>query len=596
MKNIRNFSIIAHIDHGKSTFADRLIELCNGLSQREMTSQVLDSMDLEKERGITIKAQSVTLYYRSNKNNFYKLNFIDTPGHVDFSYEVSRSLYACEGALLLIDACQGIEAQTLSNCHTAISMGLKVLPVINKIDLLTANVNKVEQEIKEIIGLQSTKCLKCSAKTGEGIKEIIEYLVQNIPFPSGDINNPLQALIIDSWFDKYLGVIALICIKNGKIYKGMKIIIMNTKKSYFVEKIGIFTPKKVDVDILQCGDVGWIVLRIKNINEIPIGVTITSYINPSKITLPGFKKSTPKVFAGLFPTTSDQYKNFDNALKKLSLNDSSLVFEPENSNILGFGFRCGFLGLLHMEIVQQRLLTEYSINVITTMPTVKYKIKTINKNILYEDNPSKFPPLHLIKEFKEPIVKCKILSPIKYIGKIIKLCSEKNGTQINMIYHSNQVILIYEIPMIEVIIDFFDKLKSLTKGYASLDYNFLKFKKSNLTCINIVINKKCIDALTSVTYKNKIYSYSRILVEKIKNLIPRQQFDIIIQATNGKKIIASANIKQLRKNVIAKCYGGDVSRKKKLIEKQKEGKKRMKKIGNILLPSSVFVAMLKIKK
>ncbi|QJC34855.1 translation elongation factor 4 [Enterobacteriaceae endosymbiont of Donacia piscatrix] len=596
MKNIRNFSIIAHIDHGKSTFADRLIEICGGLSIREMTSQVLDSMILEKERGITIKAQSVSLKYKSQNNNTYKLNFIDTPGHVDFSYEVSRSLSACEGALLLIDASQGIEAQTISNCKMAMDMGLKVLPVINKIDLLSIDIKKITNDIQEITGIKSTTYLKCSAKTGLGVKKVIENIVKKIPSPIGNIKKKLQALIIDSWFDNYLGVIALVCIKNGQILRGMKIIILNTKKKYCIKKIGIFTPKKKILNILKCGDVGWIVLGTKNIIEVPVGATITSYINPSSKILPGFKKSIPKVFAGLFPVISDEYNIFSNALKKLSLNDSSLFFEPETSEVLGYGYRCGFLGLLHMEIIQQRLLNEYNIHIITTIPTVKYKIKTIDNKILFIDNPSKFPNSSLIKEIREPILKCKIFSPIKYIGKIIKLCISKNGIQKDIIYHNNNVILTYEIPMIGIIINFFDKLKSITKGFGSLDYNFLKFKKSNLICINILINKKRIDALTTITYNNKIYSYSRSLIEKLKILIPRQQFDITIQATINKKIISSTNIKQLRKNVIAKCYGGDVSRKKKLIQKQKEGKKRMKSIGNIKLPPSIFLDMLKITK
>ncbi|QJC36057.1 elongation factor 4 [Enterobacteriaceae endosymbiont of Donacia cincticornis] len=596
MKNIRNFSIIAHIDHGKSTFADRLIEICGGLSIREMTSQVLDSMVLEKERGITIKAQSVSLQYKSKNNNIYKLNFIDTPGHVDFSYEVSRSLAACEGALLLIDASQGIEAQTISTCKTALEMGLKVLPVINKIDLLFIDIEKIKNDIQEITGIKSKNFLKCSAKTGLGVKKVIENIVKKIPPPAGNIKKKLQALIIDSWFDNYLGVIALVCIKNGQISKGMKIIILNTKKKYFIEKIGIFTPKKKILNELKCGDVGWIVLGVKNITEVPVGATITSYINPSSKILSGFKKSIPKVFAGLFPIISDEYIIFSNALKKLSLNDSSLFFEPENSEILGYGYRCGFLGLLHMEIIQQRLLKEYNIDIIITIPSVKYEIKMKNNSILYIDNPSKFPNFYLIKEIREPILKCKIFSPIKYIGKIIKLCISKYGIQKNIIYHNNNVILIYEIPMIGIIINFFDKLKSITKGYGSLDYSFLKFKKSDLVCMNILINKKCVDALTTITYRNKIYSYSRLLIEKLKILIPRQQFNIIIQAAIGKKIISSTNIKQLRKNVIAKCYGGDVSRKKKLIQKQKEGKKRMKNIGNIYLPSSIFLDMLKITK
>ncbi|QJC29472.1 elongation factor 4 [Enterobacteriaceae endosymbiont of Plateumaris pusilla] len=596
MKNIRNFSIIAHIDHGKSTFADRLIELCGGLSNREMKSQVLDTMELEKERGITIKAQSVTLNYKSKNNNIYKLNFIDTPGHVDFSYEVSRSLSACEGAILLVDAVQGVEAQTLSNCNIAINMGLKVLPVINKIDLFNANINKVQKEIEEIIGIKSKLNLKCSAKTGFGILEIIEQLVKQIPYPSGKSSLPLQALIIDSWFNNYLGVVSLIRIKNGKISKGNKIIVMNTKKKYFVEQLGIFTPKQVELTELNCGEVGWIIFGVKNISELPIGSTITLNSNPSNNILSGFKKIKPQVYAGLFPTALNNYNIFSTALKKLSLNDASLFFEPENSNILGFGYRCGFLGLLHMEIIQQRLEREYNINIITTVPTVKYQIETVDNKIIYADNPSKFPNINQIKELREPIAKCNILSPIKYIGNIMKLCSEKNGIQIDMIYHTNQVLLIYEIPMLEVIINFFDHLKSISSGYASLNYHFIKFKKSNLVSVDILINQKKVDALTTITYKNKIYYYCNLLVENIKKLIPRQQFDIKIQAAIGKNIITSAVIKQLRKNVIAKCYGGDISRKKKLIQKQKEGKKKMKVIGNVLLPSTVFLAVLKITR
>ncbi|QJC29028.1 translation elongation factor 4 [Enterobacteriaceae endosymbiont of Plateumaris rustica] len=596
MKNIRNFSIIAHIDHGKSTFADRLIEVCGGLSNREMKSQVLDTMELEKERGITIKAQSVTLNYQSKNKNIYKLNFIDTPGHVDFSYEVSRSLSACEGALLLIDAVQGIEAQTLSNCNIAIKMGLKVVPIINKIDLFNANVHKVQKEIEEIIGIKSKFYLQCSAKTGFGILEILEELVNQIPFPSGKSSFPLQALIIDSWFNNYLGVVSLIRIKNGKIRKGNKIIIMNTQKKYFVERLGIFTPKQVELKELNCGEVGWIIFGVKNINELPIGSTITLCSNPSHTILSGFKKIKPRVYAGLFPISSSDYNIFDTALKKLSLNDASLFFEPENSNILGYGYRCGFLGLLHMEIIQQRLEREYNIHIIMTIPTVKYQIITIDNKIIYADNPSKFPDVNKIKELREPVAKCSILSPIKYIGNIMKLCAEKNGIQIDMIYHTNQVLLVYEIPMLEVIISFFDRLKSVSSGYASLNYHFIKFKKSDLVCVNILINQKRVDALTTITYKSKIYYYCNLLVEKIKKLIPRQQFDIKIQASIGKNIIASSIIKQLRKNVIAKCYGGDISRKKKLIQKQKKGKKKMKVIGNVLLPTTVFLAILKIKK
>ncbi|ANZ22477.1 elongation factor 4 [Buchnera aphidicola (Diuraphis noxia)] len=596
MKKIRNFSIIAHIDHGKSTLSDRLIQICHGLSEREMSNQVLDTMDLEKERGITIKAQSVMINYKDKNGNIFHLNFIDTPGHVNFSYEVSRSLAACEGALLIIDSTQGVEAQTLSNCYTALDMNLEIIPVLNKIDLPNSNLEKVSKEIEDVIGISASDAIRCSAKTGEGIKELIEYIIKKIPPPKGSIEQPLQALIIDSWFDNYLGVVSLVRIKNGILFEKDKIQVMSTGKNYFVEKIGIFTPKKIEKNQLKCGEVGWIICGIKNINAAPVGDTLTTTINPAKKRLTGFKKIKPQIYAGLFPVSSDQYEAFKNALGKLSLNDSSLFYEPENSSALGFGFRCGFLGLLHMEIIQERLEREYFINLISTAPTVMYEIELINGNKVYLDTPTKFPPINTIKKIREPITECNILTPPKFLGAIIKLCVKKRGYQIDMIYHTHQVLLKYQIPMNEIVLNFFDELKSVSSGYASLEYDFKCFKTAKMVRIDILINSERIDALTILVHKNNSQYRAREIVEKIKELIPRHQFDIVIQAIINNAIVARSTIKQLRKNVLSKCYGGDVSRKKKLLQKQKDGKKRMKKIGNINMPKTAFLEILNISK
>lgn len=596
MKNIRNFSIIAHIDHGKSTLSDRLIQICGGLSAREMSNQVLDSMELEKERGITIKARSVMIHYRDQLNNIFNLNFIDTPGHVDFSYEVSRSLAACEGALLVVDATQGVEAQTLANCYTALDMNIEILPVLNKIDLPNANIEKVSKEIEDIIGISALDAIKCSSKTGEGIKELIERIITDIPFPTGLINAPLQALIIDSWFDNYLGIVSLIRIKNGMLSCKDKIQVMSTKKTYFVEQLGIFTPKKVNKSQLKCGEVGWIICGIKNIKAFSVGDTLTQANNPAQTILQGFKKIKPQIYAGLFPITSDQYETFRDALEKLSLNDSSLFYEPENSLALGFGFRCGFLGLLHMEIIQERLEREYSIDLISTAPTVIYKIVLINENIIYLDSPSNFPNINNIKEIQEPIVECNILLPTQFLGEVIKLCIKKRGVQINMIYHAHQVLLKYNIPMNEVVLNFFDELKSISSGYASLEYDFKCFQSAKIVKIDILINSEKVDALTIISYYKNAQYRAREIVNKIQTLIPRHQFDISIQAVINNSIVARSTVKQLRKNVLAKCYGGDISRKKKLLKKQKEGKKRMKKIGNVNVPKTIFFQILNTNK
>ncbi|QCI22124.1 translation elongation factor 4 [Buchnera aphidicola] len=596
MKNIRNFSIIAHIDHGKSTLSDRLIQICNGLSKREMFNQVLDSMDLERERGITIKAQSVMINFKNKKGNIFNLNFIDTPGHVNFSYEVSRSLSACEGALLIVDSTQGVEAQTLSNCYTALDMNLKIIPVLNKIDLPNANPDKVCKEIEDIIGISSSNAIQCSAKTGQGIEELVECIIEKIPSPNGSIEKPLQALIIDSWFDNYLGVVSLIRIKNGILFEKDKIQVMSTGKNYLVEQIGIFTPKKLRKKQLKCGEVGWIVCGIKNINAALVGDTLTTTINPSKNKLTGFKKVKPQIYAGLFPTSSDQYETFRDALGKLSLNDSSLFYEPESSSALGFGFRCGFLGLLHMEIVQERLEREYSLDLISTAPTVVYEIELNNGKILYLDTPSNFPVMSTIKDIREPIVECNILSPPQYLGAIIKLCIEKRGYQTNMIYHTHQVLLKYHIPMNEVVLNFFDELKSISSGYASLEYDFKYFKSTNMVRIDILINSEKIDALTILSHQKNSQRFAREIVDKMKKLIPRHQFDIAIQASINNSIIARSTIKQLRKNVLSKCYGGDISRKKKLLQKQKDGKRKMKKIGNVNMPKRAFLEILNISK
>ncbi|AWX14455.1 elongation factor 4 [Mergibacter septicus] len=596
MKNIRNFSIIAHIDHGKSTLSDRLIQTCGGLSDREMAEQVLDSMDLERERGITIKAQSVTLNYKAKDGETYQLNFIDTPGHVDFSYEVSRSLAACEGALLVVDAGQGVEAQTLANCYTAIEMDLEVVPILNKIDLPAADPERVAEEIEDIVGIDAIEAVRCSAKTGVGIEDVLEDIVKRIPAPTGDPNAPLQALIIDSWFDNYLGVVSLVRIKNGILKKGDKIKVMSTGQSYGVDRLGIFTPKQLDTTELKCGEVGWVVCGIKDILGAPVGDTLTTHNYPATSALPGFKKVKPQVYAGLFPISSDDYEAFRDALGKLSLNDAALFYEPENSTALGFGFRCGFLGLLHMEIIQERLEREYDLDLITTAPTVIYEVEQTNGEVIYVDSPSKLPPLNNIAEIREPIAECNMLVPQEYLGNVITLCVEKRGVQTNMVYHGNQVALTYEIPMGEVVLDFFDRLKSTSRGYASLDYGFKRFQAANMVRVDIMINSERVDALALIVHKDNAQYRGRELVEKMKELIPRQQFDIAIQAAIGNHIIARSTVKQLRKNVLAKCYGGDVSRKKKLLQKQKEGKKRMKSLGNVEVPQEAFLAILHVGK
>ncbi|HHF4124440.1 TPA: translation elongation factor 4 [Haemophilus influenzae] len=596
MKNIRNFSIIAHIDHGKSTLSDRLIQTCGGLSDREMEAQVLDSMDLERERGITIKAQSVTLNYKAKDGETYQLNFIDTPGHVDFSYEVSRSLAACEGALLVVDAGQGVEAQTLANCYTAIEMDLEVVPILNKIDLPAADPERVAEEIEDIVGIDAMEAVRCSAKTGVGIEDVLEEIVAKIPAPEGDPNAPLQALIIDSWFDNYLGVVSLVRIKNGVLRKGDKIKVMSTGQTYNVDRLGIFTPKQEDSTVLECGEVGWVVCAIKDILGAPVGDTLTHQHNSAAEVLPGFKKVKLQVYAGLFPVSSDDYEAFRDALGKLSLNDASLFYEPETSTALGFGFRCGFLGLLHMEIIQERLEREYDLDLITTAPTVIYEVQLTNGEVVYVDSPAKLPPLNNIAEIREPIAECNMLVPQEYLGNVITLCVEKRGVQTNMVYHGNQIALTYEIPMGEVVLDFFDRLKSTSRGYASLDYGFKRFQAADMVRVDIMINSERVDALALIVHKDNSQYRGRELVEKMRELIPRQQFDIAIQAAIGNHIIARSTVKQLRKNVLAKCYGGDVSRKKKLLQKQKEGKKRMKSLGNVEVPQEAFLAILHVGK
>jgi GTP-binding protein LepA len=596
MKHIRNFSIIAHIDHGKSTLSDRLIQVCGGLSDREMQQQVLDSMDLERERGITIKAQSVTLNYTANDGETYQLNFIDTPGHVDFTYEVSRSLAACEGALLVVDAGQGVEAQTVANCYTAIEMDLEVLPILNKIDLPQADPDRVAEEIEDIVGIDATEATQCSAKTGIGIDAVLEDIVKNIPAPEGDIDKPLQALIIDSWFDPYQGVVSLVRIKHGELKKGDKIQILSNGQVHNADKVGVFTPKQTETAALRTGEVGFIIAGIKDIHGAPVGDTITLQRAPADSALPGFKKIKPQVYAGMYPISSDDYESFRDALAKLSLNDASLFYEPENSTALGFGFRCGFLGMLHMEIIQERLEREYDMDLITTAPTVVYEIVQKGGDVIHIDNPSDLPPVGNIEEVREPIVEANILVPQEYLGNVITLCIEKRGMQTKMSYHGNQVALTYEMPMGEVVMDFFDKLKSTSRGFASLDYNFKHFKPADMVRVDILINGERVDALAIICHREASQSRGRQLAEALKELIPRQMFDIAIQATIGGHVIARTTIKQLRKNVIAKCYGGDVSRKKKLLQKQKEGKKRMKQLGNVEVPQEAFLAILKVGK
>lgn len=594
LEHIRNFSIIAHIDHGKSTLSDRFIQVCGGLSDREMQSQVLDSMDIERERGITIKAQSVTLNYTARNGKTYQLNFIDTPGHVDFSYEVSRSLAACEGALLVVDAAQGVEAQSVANCYTAIEMGLEVRPVLNKMDLPQADPEKVAQEIEDIIGLDATEAVRCSAKSGLNIEDVLEDLVANIPPPEGEVDGPLQALIIDSWFDAYLGVVSLIRVKNGSIKKGDRIRIKSTGRDHQVDGIGIFTPKMTATDALNTGEVGYIVASIKDINGAPVGDTIVSTKYPETEALAGFKKVKPQVYAGLFPVSSDDFEDFRNALEKLSLNDASLFYEPESSDALGFGFRCGFLGMLHMEIIQERLEREYNLDLITTAPTVIYEVVNHKGERLEVDNPSKLPDVGSITEMHEPIAECNILVPQEYLGNVITLCIEKRGVQIDMQYTGSQVSLRYEIPLSEVVMDFFDRLKSASRGFASLDYSFKRFEPAPLVRLDVMVNGERVDALAVIMHRDNVRRRGAALTEKMKELIPRQMFDVAIQAAIGNQVVARTTVKALRKNVTAKCYGGDISRKKKLLQKQKEGKKRMKQIGNVEIPQSAFLAVLKV--
>jgi GTP-binding protein LepA len=596
MKNIRNFSIIAHIDHGKSTLSDRLISTCGGLSDREMESQVLDSMDIERERGITIKAQSVTLDYKANDGEIYQLNFIDTPGHVDFSYEVSRSLAACEGALLVVDAGQGVEAQTLANCYTALEMDLEVVPILNKIDLPAAEPERVAEEIEDIIGIDASEAVRCSAKTGLGVDLVLEEIVKMVPPPEGNLDAPLQALIIDSWFDNYQGVVSLVRIKHGQIKVGDKMKVMSTSGVHLVSKVGYFTPKQHETGILKAGEVGYVIAGIKDILGAPVGDTLTQNGNEAAEALGGFKRVKPQVYAGLFPVSSDDYESFRDALSKLSINDASLFYEPESSSALGFGFRCGFLGLLHMEIIQERLEREYDIDLITTAPTVVYEVETNDKKVQYVDSPAKLPAVNNILEIREPIAECNMLVPQDYLGNVITLCIEKRGVQASMVYHGNQVALTYHIPMGEVVMDFFDRLKSTSRGYASLEYNFVRFETSDMVRVDVLINGDRVDALALITHRANSETYGRQLVEKMQELIPRQMFNIAIQAAIGGKIIARSTVKQLTKNVLAKCYGGDISRKKKLLKKQKEGKKRMKSVGNVDIPQEAFLAVLHIGK
>jgi GTP-binding protein LepA len=594
LKNIRNFSIIAHIDHGKSTLSDRLIQHCGGLTQREMAEQVLDSMDIERERGITIKAQSVTLMYAAKDGETYQLNFIDTPGHVDFTYEVSRSLAACEGALLVVDAGQGVEAQTLANCYTAMDMDMEVVPILNKIDLPQAEPDRVAEEIEDIVGIDAIDAVRCSAKTGLGIEDVLEEIVKRIPPPTGDAEAPLEALIIDSWFDNYQGVVSLVRIVNGELHSKDKIQIMSNGVIHQADKIGVFTPKQTEMKVLRTGEVGFIVAGIKEIHGAPVGDTITLAKRQAAKMLPGFKKIKPQVYAGLFPVSSDDYEDFRDALSKLSLNDASLFYEPESSAALGFGFRIGFLGMLHMEIVQERLEREYDLDLITTAPTVVYQVLTTKGEVVQVDNPSKLPPINDIEEIREPIVTANILVPQEYLGNVITLCVEKRGYQTHMTYHGKQVAVTYDIPMAEVVLDFFDRLKSCSRGFASLDYNFSKFQVADMVRLDILINGERVDALALITHKDNAQRRGRELVEKLRELIPRQMFDIAIQAAIGNHIVARSTVKQLRKNVIAKCYGGDISRKKKLLQKQKDGKKRMKQVGNVELPQDAFLAILKV--
>ncbi|GAB2189480.1 translation elongation factor 4 [Sessilibacter sp. MAH1] len=594
LSHIRNFSIIAHIDHGKSTIADRFIQVCGGLSDREMEAQVLDSMDIERERGITIKAQSVTLEYKARDGKVYQLNFIDTPGHVDFSYEVSRSLSACEGALLVVDAAQGVEAQSVANCYTAVEQGLEVIPVLNKMDLPQAEPERVAEEIENIIGIDAMDAVRCSAKSGLGIEDVLEQLVLQVPPPVGDHDAPLQALIIDSWFDNYLGVVSLVRVKQGTLSVKDKIIAKSIGKAHIVDSVGIFTPKRVEKKQLRAGEVGFVVAGIKDIHGAPVGDTLTHSQTSNTPALPGFKKVKPQVYAGMFPITSDEYESFRDALSKLTLNDASLFFEPESSDALGFGFRCGFLGMLHMEIVQERLEREYDLDLITTAPTVIYQVEKNDGEVVYVDNPSKLPDNSYIKEMREPICEANILVPNEHLGSVITLCIEKRGVQKDLQFVGGQVAVRYELPMNEVVMDFFDRLKSVSRGFASLDYSFSRFEPANLVRLDILINSEKVDALAIIVHRDNAQYKGRALADKMKELIPRQMFDVAIQAAIGGQVIARTTVKALRKNVTAKCYGGDVTRKKKLLEKQKAGKKRMKQVGSVEIPQEAFLAVLKV--
>jgi GTP-binding protein LepA len=592
MQQIRNFSIIAHVDHGKSTLADRLIQACGGLEAREMHEQVLDSMDLERERGITIKAQSVTLMYRAADGSDYQLNFIDTPGHVDFSYEVSRSLAACEGALLVVDAAQGVEAQSVANCYTALEQGLEVLPVINKIDLPSADPERVIAEIEDIIGIQASDAVRVSAKTGENVGLLLETLIRRIPPPRGDPGAPLQALIVDSWFDNYVGVVSLVRVVNGGLRRGDRIRVMSTGRSWQADQVGRFTPKRVETGALGTGEVGWVTAGIKDIDGAPVGDTITHDARPCERPLPGFKTIRPRVFAGLFPVQSDQYEAFRDALQKLRLNDSSLHFEPEVSTALGFGFRCGFLGLLHMDIVQERLEREYGLQLVSSAPTVVYEVVGTDGEVRLVDNPAKLPANY--QELREPVIVANILVPPEHVGGVLKLCQDKRGVQKKMHQLGTQMALQYELPLAEVVLDFFDRLKSVSRGYASFDYEFSHFQRAPLVRLDVLINGDRVDALSIIVHRDSAYQRGRELVDKMHELIPRQMFEVAIQAAIGGQVIARATVKALRKNVLAKCYGGDVTRKRKLLEKQKEGKKRMKQLGTVEIPQEAFLAVLQV--
>ena len=596
MNNIRNFSIIAHIDHGKSTLADRIIQLCGGLSDREMEAQVLDSMDLERERGITIKAQTAALSYKARDGKVYNLNLIDTPGHVDFSYEVSRSLSACEGALLVVDASQGVEAQTVANCYTALDLGVEVVPVLNKIDLPSADPDNAIEEIEEVIGIEASDAVHCSAKTGLGVQDVLEALIQKVPAPKGDPDAPLQALIVDSWFDNYVGVVMLVRVMNGILKPKEKILLMATGSQHLVESVGVFTPKSIAREQLSAGQVGFIISGIKELKAAKVGDTVTLAAKPAPAALPGFKEVQPQVFAGLFPVEANQYDALRDSLEKLKLNDAALMYEPEVSQALGFGFRCGFLGLLHMEIVQERLEREFGMDLITTAPTVIYEVVMRDGSMLMVDNPSKMPDPSRIEEVREPIVTVNLYMPQEYVGAVITLCTQKRGMQINMSYHGKQVQLTYEIPMAEVVLDFFDRLKSISRGYASMDYEFKEYRAADVVKVDMLINAEKVDALAIIVHRANSQYRGRAVAAKMRELIPRQMFDVAIQAAIGSIIISRENVKALRKNVLAKCYGGDISRKRKLLEKQKAGKKRMKQVGSVEIPQEAFLAILQVEE